>query len=136
MAVQDLDRRELRDPIQQDLRSLELLTLHHERMLGVVLQDRMIEFGDQRIRRPVPELKDRRHQPDLCHLVGETVVAQQIEGGGMGGGGAGVGLRAVVFIEHPDRYAFASEQPCTEQTDGAAAGDQDALVFSRHRDAS
>ena len=136
MAVHQLDVRKLLDPLKQQLRGLELLALHDERMLGVVLEDRVIELGDQRVRRPVPELEDRRHQPDPRHVVGEPVVAQEIECRGVRGGGARIGLRAVILVEQPHRYALASEQPCAEQADRSAARDQDAPVFSRHENAS
>ncbi len=50
--------------------------------------------------RPVPELEDRRDQADPRHVVGEPVLAQEIERRRMRGGGARIGLRAVIVVEH------------------------------------
>ncbi len=90
----------------------------------------MIELGDQRIGRPVPELEDRRDQADPRHVVGKPVVAEEIERRRMCGGGARIGLRAVALVEQPDRDALAPEQPRAQQSDRSATGYQDTPVFT------
>ena len=61
---------------------------------------------------------------------------EQIERRRMRGGGARIGLRAVVLVEQPHRQAAASEQPGAQQPDRAAARDQDAPVINAHGDSS
>ena len=50
-------------PVQDELGSLELFTLHDKRMPRVVFENCVIELRDERLARPVPELKDRRDRP-------------------------------------------------------------------------
>jgi hypothetical protein len=135
VAEHHLDVWELLQSLQDQLRGLELLALHDEGVLGIILEDDVVELRHQRIRRAVPELENRRDQPDPRHVIGEPVLAQQIERRRMGGGGAGVGLRAVVLLEQPHRQAAATEQPRAQQPDRAAAGNQHALVIGRCHDA-
>ena len=111
VAEQHLDIGHFAQALEQEIAGLELLALHDERMPRVVLEHGMIEFGDQRGARPVPEMKDRRHQPDARHVGVEAVLGEQIERRRMRGRGARIGLRAVIEVEHPHRHAAAAKQP-------------------------
>src|SRR5262249_9121364 len=53
-----LDVAKLAHPLQQELGGLELFALHHKRMARVVFEHHVIEYGNQRCARPVPELED------------------------------------------------------------------------------
>ena len=114
MAEHDFDVRQFSQALQQKLCGLELLALHDKGMLRVVLENGVVELRDQLAARPVPELEDRRDQPDARHVGGEAVLGQQIKRRRMGGGGARIGLRAVVLVEQPHRNALAAQQPGTQ----------------------
>ena len=129
MIEQHLDIRIKRQPVQDQLCSLELLALYDKRMPRVVFENGMIELRDQLLVRPVPELKDRRHQTNPRHIADQLVV-QEIERRRMGGRGAQVHLQHAVVVEQTHRQPMTANEPGAKQADRSAAGDQDsALVF-------
>ena len=103
MTELDLHIGESAQPLQQKLRGLELFALHHEGMARIVLEDGMVELGDELAARPVPELEDRRDQADARHVISESAVLEQIKRRRMGGGGARIGPQFAVVVEHRDR---------------------------------
>ena len=109
VPIHDLDIRKLLHPFQNQVRRLELLALHDERVLGVVPQGGVVEFRYLAVGRPVPELEDRRDEPDARHIVGKAVVAEQIKRGRMRGRRSGIGLRAVIVVEQAHRYPLATQ---------------------------
>ena len=68
-------------------------------MVGVVLENGVIELGDLLATWPIPELEDRRHQPDARHLIGKSILGEQIERGGMGRGRPWIRLQSFVDVE-------------------------------------
>jgi len=127
MIEQHFDIRIKLQPIQDQLCGLELFALHDERMPRVVFENRVIELRDQRLARPVPELKDRRDQTDPRH-VGDQLVVQQVKRRRMGGRGAQVHLQRAVVVEQAHRQAMPTNEPGAKQPNRPAAGDQDSLV--------
>ena len=93
-------------------------------MLGVVGQYGVIEFRDQTVRRPVPELEDRGNEADPRHVLGQAAFGKQIECGRMRGRGARIGLQAVVVVKQPDRNAPPAQDPRAQQADRPATRDQ------------
>jgi len=128
---QDLDARTFAETLENKLCGLELLALHDERMARVVFENDVVELRDERCARPIPKLKDRRHQADARHVVGEAVFGQEIECRRMRRGGARIGLQAASVVEKPDRQAAAAEQRTAKQPD-RAAGDQDSSMIRTH----
>src|SRR5215471_4930580 len=78
MTEQHFDVRKKLQPIQDQLRGLELFALHDEGMPRVVFKNGVIELRDQFLARSVPELKDRRQQTDARHVIDQCVI-QEIE---------------------------------------------------------
>ncbi len=119
-------------PVVDEARGLELLALHDEGKAGVAGQERVIELGHLRAARPVPELHDRRHQPDADHVVDKTRIGEQLQGRWMGGGGARVGLRSVIHVEETHTEAVAADEKGNEKPDRPSAGDENKRFFLRH----
>src|SRR5262249_24571612 len=132
MIEQDVHIGKRAQPLEQELGGLELLALHDEGMACVVLEDRVIELGDELAGRPIPELEDWRDESYPRHVIGKSVVLEQIERRRMGGGRARVGLQRGVLVEQYDRHAAASEQPRAQEPDRAAARDQHLLSWGCH----
>ncbi len=74
----------------------------------------VVELRDKLRARPVPELEDRRYQPDARHIVGQPVLGQEVKRRGMGRRGARIVARAGIFVEQANRNTAASEQPGTQ----------------------
>ena len=77
---------------ENELGGLELLALHDE---GVAVSSLRMAWSNSATLsgRPVPELKNRRDEPDARHIVGKAVLAEQIEGGRVRGRRARIRLR-------------------------------------------
>jgi hypothetical protein len=105
--------------------------LHDEGVPRVVFENGVIELRDQRLARPVPELKDWRDQADARH-VGDQRVVQQVERRRMGGRGTQVHLQRAVIVEQPHRQPMPANQPGAKQADRSAAGDQDSALVVAH----
>ena len=131
MIEQYLDIRMRLQPVQNELRGLELFALHDKRMPRVVFENGVIELRDQRLARPVPELKDWRDQTDPRHVGGQRVV-QQIERRRMGGRGAQVHLQHAVIVEQAHWQPMTANEPGAKETDRSAAGDQDSALVVGH----
>jgi hypothetical protein len=128
----DRDVAEGGEPLQNEFGGLELLALDHVGVTGIVPEHRMIELGNKRRARPVPELEYRRHEPDALHVVGKAVLGEKVERRGMRGGGAWVRPRPFVLVEQHDRNAAPSQEPRAEEPDRAAARDQDLPFVEGH----
>jgi hypothetical protein len=72
-------------------------------MTRIVLENGVIELGDELAARPVPELEDWSDEADARHVVRESVLLEQIKRCRMGGGGARIILQFAVVVEHHDR---------------------------------
>ncbi len=132
MAEVNFNIRQHAQSLQDQLGGLKLLALHHIGKARVTFEQAMVEGGDQFAGGPVPELEDRRHQPDARHVVGQAAVGQKLERRRMGGGGARIGLWRLVLVEQRDRNAMPSQQPGAQQPDRAPAGDQHAFCVTAH----
>ena len=128
---QHLDIRVKLEPVQHQFCGLELFALHDERMPRVVFENGVIELRDQRLARPVPELKDRRDQTDAGHVADQRIV-QQVERRRMGGRGAQVHLQRAVVVEHAHRQPMTANEPGAKQADRSAAGDEDSALVVGH----
>jgi|SRR5690348_8103854 hypothetical protein len=73
---QHFDIRKLSEALKKDLGGLELLALNDEWVICVTLENDVIELGDLLPAWPIPELEDRRHQPDAGHLVRKTIICE------------------------------------------------------------
>jgi hypothetical protein len=93
-------------------------------MLRVFGKNSVIKFRHKPVCGPIPEMKDRRNQSDPRHVARQPILGQQIESGGMGRCCAGVGLQSVIVIEQPDGNTPSAQDPRTQQTNRAAACDQ------------
>lgn len=100
-------------------------------MIGVVLENGVIELGDLLAAWPIPELKDRRYQPDARHVIRKSILGQQIERGGMGRGRPWIRLQSFVDVEYSNREATTPEQPAAQQADRPTSGNQYPSFF-RH----
>jgi hypothetical protein len=132
MVEQDLDARTFAQTFENELGGLELFALHDKGMACVVFENGMVELRDELRARPIPELKDRRHQADARHVVGKPVLDQEIERRRMRRGGAGVGLQAAIVVEKADWQPAAAEQPSAKKPDRPAAGDEDSSMIRTH----
>ena len=92
----------------------------------------MIELRHQFAARPVPELEDRRHQPDARHVRREPIFGEQFERRRMGGRGARIGLRPGVVVEQTDAQAAPAEQPGAQQSDRSAARNEHQIAVTAH----
>ena len=101
-------------------------------MARLVLENGVVELGDELAARAIPELEDRRDQADARHVVGESAFLEQIKRCRMGGGGARIVLQFAVVVEHHDRQTAPPEEPGAQEADRSAARDQYALVARRH----
>lgn len=104
-------------------------------MIGVILENGMIEFGDLLAAWPIPELKDRRYQPDARHVIRKSILGQQIERGGMGRGRPWIRLQSFVDVEYSNREATTPEQPAAQQADRPTSGNQYPSFFRHTRTA-
>jgi hypothetical protein len=132
MIPHRLDIRQRREPIQDEIRGLELLALDDERLARVLRQERMIEFCHLLAGRPVPELEDGADQPDARHILDQPGLRENFEGRRVGRRGARILLRRRVLVEKANRQASAPQQQRREQPDWAATGDDDAPPLRVH----
>jgi hypothetical protein len=131
MIEKYLDIRKKLQPVQNELRGLELFALHDERMPRVVFENGVIELRDQRLARPVPELKDRRDQTDAGHVADQRVV-QEIQRRRMGGRGAQIHLQHAVIVEQAHWQPMTANEPGAKEPDRSAAGNQDSALVVTH----
>ena len=96
---QHFDVGQLSQTLKNKLGGFELLALNNEWMIGVPLEDDMIELGNLLAAWPVPKLEDGRHQAHAGHVIRKAVLDQQIERGGMGCGRPWIRLQGFVDVE-------------------------------------
>jgi hypothetical protein len=106
--------------------------LNYKWVVGVVLEDRVIELGDLLAARSVPKLEDRRNESNARHFVCKAVFGKKIECGGMSRGGPRIRLRAFVDVKQPDRETLAPEQQRGQQADRAASRYQYTPLLKTH----
>jgi Thiamine pyrophosphate enzyme, N-terminal TPP binding domain len=130
VTKRNFDFRKLPQSVEQNAGGLELLALHDEGMLRILRQNGMVEFGNEPVRRAIPELEDWRHQADPYHFLCQSMFRKQVQRRWMRRRRARVRLKAVVVIEQPHGHAAPAEYQRAQQSDRAAARDQHATIFN------
>src|SRR6185312_3495811 len=74
---QNLDVRQRTYSFEQERGSLELLALDHERMFRIVRESGVMKLRHQPVRRAIPKLKDRCHQPNARFFVRDTATTEK-----------------------------------------------------------
>jgi len=68
MTEANLDIRKCTQLLQKEVSRLELLALNYEGIASIILQQIEMEFSDPALRRPIPELEDRRDKAEEAIL--------------------------------------------------------------------
>ena len=121
--------------LQRLFDDLDALALQHVGKARVVLQQRVVELGDQRVVLPVPILEFRRDQAARLHLVVEPDAVEELQRGRMVGAGARHLIEEIVVrqrLDQDDGDVLLGERQRQAQADRACA-DHDDGIGLRHR---
>src|SRR5215467_15769493 len=99
MTEANLDVRKCTQLLQKEASRLELLALNYEGIASIILQQIEMEFSDPALRRPIPELEDRRDKADGSHFVDNPGFCKNFQGRWVRSRGAGISLKFWVIVK-------------------------------------
>ena len=133
-----LDQRMRLGHLQRFFDDLDALALQHIGKARVVLEQRVIELGDQRVVLPVPILKLRRDQAARLHLCVEPDAVEEFQRGRVVGAGARHLIEKIVVrhrLDQHDGNILLRQRQRQAQADRACAHHDDGIGL-RHLNAA